>query len=539
MPRKCAGTIEGELCQFSKVGGPTQPKPGQIRCVCCCPEAMQQACGTEGGLLRLAQLLRGMPEASRNLALRRLPEDTHEEHFEAEFGAQFKRLYPGEEMEELDASVDFEAYVDSLPADGGLEADIGEFIQADGLPESVHYGGNEDDDINHVEDDLAEVDATMDLGEELPAYEPEPFEPLLQEDQEEEEANNECEQLEEPELKKRPAANSRAKAAGQIKKKPAARRPYPNELCPGRNGEPCIFSASAAWSPAAIHPKRGQKHCMFCDPAELRKAMSSKRPKVLPTWKKISDEAKKLALTRMARWEGEEKTQEFKDKAEKARPNCAPQDWKQLLEARQMLRSPLEEGELSQYEKAMHQDRQRARRKVLCPEYKGKHGTRKQTEKELAEIRARCGEIADVAENDCGLPAPEDPTARMVEAWCKRGSWAMCEACHSLQPQNLEPMDLKRVKKATISSKQCTACKHQEYVPTLADVPVALRHLAPEVLQALRPLDINTGGVEDNKCLLKKSGLCSNEKISRFDESRFVLRPEARLFAQTMATGRT
>ena len=76
----------------------------------------------------------------------------------------------------------------------------------------------------------------------------------------------------------------------------------------------------------------------------------------------------------------------------------------------------------------------------------------------------------------------------------------MCETCHSLQPQNLEPMDLKRVKKATISSKQCTACKHQEYVPTLADVPGALRNLAPGVLQALRPLDINTGRVvEENK----------------------------------------
>ena len=496
MPRKCAGTTAGEPCQFSKVGGPTQPKHGQSRCVWCDPQAMQQACGTEGGLLRLAQLLRGMPEGSRNLALRRIPEDVHEEHFEAEFGAQFKGSCPVDDTEESDANMDPEAYVDGLPEEAGLEADIGEFIQADGLPESVHYGGNEDDDINHVEDDMAEVDATMDLREELPAYEPEPFEALLQEEQEEEEADDECEQLEEPELKKRPAANSKAKAADRkAQKKPAARKPRPNELCPGRRGQPCIFSTSAAGIPAGIHPKRGQKHCMFCDPAELRKAMSSKRPKVLPTWKKLSDEAKKLALARMARWEGEEKTQEFKEKAGKVRPNCAQQDWKQLLEARQMLRSPLEEEELSQYEKAMHQDRQRARRKVLCPEYKGKHGTRKQTEKELAEIRARCGEIADVAENDCGLPAPEDPTARMVEAWCKRGSWAMCEACHSLQPQNLEPMDLKRVRKATISAKKCTACKHQEYVPTLAGVPVALRHLAPEVLQALRPLDINTGGV--------------------------------------------
>ena len=54
-------------------------------------------------------------------------------------------------------------------------------------------------------------------------------------------------------------------------------------------------------------------------------------------------------------------------------------------------------------------------------------------------------------------------------------------------------MDLKRVRKATISSKQCTACKHEEYVPALEDVPLALRDLTPAVLEALRPLDINTG----------------------------------------------
>ena len=77
-----------------------------------------------------------------------------------------------------------------------------------------------------------------------------------QEEKEEEDADDEasCEQLEQPELKKRPAANSKAKAADrQVQKKPAARRPYPNELCPGRNGESCIFSATCAGSPAAIH----------------------------------------------------------------------------------------------------------------------------------------------------------------------------------------------------------------------------------------------------------------------------------------------
>lgn len=41
-----------------------------------------------------------------------------------------------------------------------------------------------------------------------------------------------------------------------------------------------------------------------------------------------------------------------------------------------------------------------------------------------------------------------------------------------IRPQNLEPMDLKRVRKAVMTPKQCTACS-EEYVPALEDVPPA------------------------------------------------------------------
>lgn len=86
-----------------------------------------------------------------------------------------------------------------------------------------------------------------------------------------------------------------------------------------------------------------------------------------------------------------------------------------------------------------------------------------------------------------------DPLAQMIENWCKHGSWAMCEKCGLMNPRPLDPKDLKKAAKPTVTAKTCTACKKKEYVPCLSDVPEPLRHLEPCVIEALRPLDIDTG----------------------------------------------
>ena len=62
-----------------------------------------------------------------------------------------------------------------------------------------------------------------------------------------------------------------------------------------------------------------------------------------------------------------------------------------------------------------------------------------------------------------------------------------------MQPRQLQPVDLKKAAKETISAKACTACNKGEYVPQLEDVPAVLRHLPPDVVEALRPLDIDAG----------------------------------------------
>ena len=447
-----------------------------------------------------------MPEAAREQALRRLPKEIHEEYFAAEFGAQVKDpdAFAAEgSVLSMDSDDNEEM---ALLAEAEIELDAGE----------LHHSGGPIDQQDMDEGDLNAMENESEAGDhELPMFEPEPFEDWV-----EEAGSEEAQEELAVQPKKRPAsqkASAKSKAKGRAaQKKPAARKPRPNELCPDMPSKPCTFSTTRFGTAARIHPERGEKHCMFCSVEAFEKAYASDRPKVVPTLRKLPEEDRLKALTNIENWQGPEMAQEMKSKVAKAKATPKPkEEWKQLLEVRKPLKAPMEEEEQIEYEQAVRKDRQRARRKVMCPEHKGKHGTRKQEEKEIAEVRARFGEIADLATNDCGLPAPQDPTARMLEAWRKQGSWVMCNKCHSLQPQNLEPMDLKRVKKATMTPKKCTACRHEEYVPALEDVPPVLRNLAPEVLQALRLLDINTGGAGETR-------VCNS--FSRHDRNRTQIR---------------
>ena len=50
----------------------------------------------------------------------------------------------------------------------------------------------------------------------------------------------------------------------------------------------------------------------------------------------------------------------------------------------------------------------------------------------LNAAKEQVDDIPDV-KNDTGLPAARiTPEARMVEQWCKYGSWAVCKRCHSV-----------------------------------------------------------------------------------------------------------
>ena len=70
----------------------------------------------------------------------------------------------------------------------------------------------------------------------------------------------------------------------------------------------------------------------------------------------------------------------------------------------------------------------------------------------------------------------------------------MCATCHSLQPRPFRPVDLKHAAQPKV--KECGLCKRKEKVPQPEDVPEELQQLPKEVIEALRPLDIDCGVFE-------------------------------------------
>ena len=168
--------------------------------------------------------------------------------------------------------------------------------------------------------------------------------------------------------------------------------------------------------------------------------------------------------------------------------------WQGLLDQhRRQLCQPLSSKQKKEYEAAVRLDQRVPRRKFLFPEKLMKRAGAAEEAAEKQAVQALCGEVGHVAPNDTDLPLPGDQKGRMVDAWCKQGSWGMCGKCHSMCPRILGPMDLRRVNKPTIPASQCPACKNGEYVPQPEHVPEKLRNLKPMVLEALRPLDMDIG----------------------------------------------
>eukprot|EP00913_Durusdinium_trenchii_P010493 g9839.t1 len=128
-----------------------------------------------------------------------------------------------------------------------------------------------------------------------------------------------------------------------------------------------------------------------------------------------------------------------------------------------------------------------ARRKIFFPDQL-LHRASAENEQREKDVVLAAGEVKMLAGNDAALPRPPDETGRLLEAWCQQ--------CHSMCPRPLQPMDLRRVAKATLPARQCTACKHGEYVPQPGDIPEPLLGWKPKVLAALRPIDIDLGSYQ-------------------------------------------
>ena len=197
------------------------------------------------------------------------------------------------------------------------------------------------------------------------------------------------------------------------------------------------------------------------------------------------------AVQRVQAFLGEEAARDYQKRAAgEPRPEGG---WEEALRHRQLVGRPLTRKQQEEYDAAVRRDQRVARRKLFFPEKLMARASEELENQEKATVEEQCGPAGSVAANDTDLPRPTTQQGRMLEDYCKFGSWGICEKCSSLCPRPLCPMDLRRINKATIPANQCTACKHGEYVPQPEDIPAPLRNLKPRVLEALRPLEMDLG----------------------------------------------
>ena len=279
------------------------------------------------------------------------------------------------------------------------------------------------------------------------------------------------------------------------------RVPRPSERCSGNGVSPCVFSTTVLGHAARIQPERGQKGCVFCDDEHLDKLLRCKNghqiTKVLKDMKNLNLRQYEKCLSNLRRRRGEDFAKDFDMRVARAEKRGAPkatprQQWESALEKRARARGELHRREKKAYDKTVLRDRMSVRRKIFLPELKGKHYTEANDEEEMSALPL---DPADTALNDAGLPTAQvSDRARALEQWCKFGSWQICESCHSVRPRALQPVDLHKQANPTV--KKCALCKRGDYVPKPEHVPEPLRGLQSEVIQALRPLDIDTGKYE-------------------------------------------
>ncbi|OLP77525.1 ATP-dependent DNA helicase PIF1 [Symbiodinium microadriaticum] len=268
-----------------------------------------------------------------------------------------------------------------------------------------------------------------------------------------------------------------------LRKKPAARKPRPNHRCAGLAGSPCCFHSTGNGEPARIHPDRGETHCLFCDFVKCRATTERVLLNLLKTFKDKGDGLYNAALCRLRQHLGEAKVASLID------------PWQVRLQERRSASAPLKPKPRDAYKAEVKRDRRVARRKIFFPDKLHSRAAEAEEAAEVEHVR-NIGIVEDLADNDTGLPKPKESIPRFVEDWCKQGSWGICEKCHSLCPRSLQPVDTRRIAKPTVPANQCTACQKEEYVPQPADIPEPLRDLKPRVIEALRPLEIDTGAAE-------------------------------------------
>ena len=97
-------------------------------------------------------------------------------------------------------------------------------------------------------------------------------------------------------------------------------------------------------------------------------------------------------------------------------------------------------------------------------------------------------------DNRCPLPKAKDTAlTAQTQLWCEYNSWGFCSECQRLQPRDLILQGLEGLSRPDKLLKKCVFCSATKAVPKVVHPPTELDQLAPEVLEALCPLQVKYG----------------------------------------------
>ena len=264
-------------------------------------------------------------------------------------------------------------------------------------------------------------------------------------------------------------------------KRPRCRRPV--ETCPGRDGTPCIFSLQPRTLGQAARCRHGEAACAWCSPASLTEQLQNPHSRrqltrALRIWSE-ADESAVLA----AAWQRLPEVYHDTLTAALARPSRAKaavaarkaaaaeaQSWHALLAHRVNPGLPVSADADTVYRSKKADDERRLR----------------------AKFRPW---VAARAEGD---ESWRSALATRFEAWCREGSWAMCQKCHRLERRPVWQRDITTTESSRSSRHTIARCQHCRagtgYPTVMPDfIPAQLRNLSLNALWALRPLSPHVG----------------------------------------------
>ena len=265
--------------------------------------------------------------------------------------------------------------------------------------------------------------------------------------------------------------------------------------CKGHpGGNPCCFAADGSGGAADGHQGRGTGRCSFCDAAKMEAALATPKGRgnivrMLKHWYQHARPIFEAAFSHSTL------TEVSGDQRAQLRAQAAVPTAREVLERRGPVLAAVTPQERQAYEAAVQSDREYVRRKFFPARKRVvRHAAMEWSHPMTEEWQAQ---IEDAAAKDAGLPAASaSPAATALEKWCKHASWDLCRTCASVQPRHLKEEALKKQDGNIIVCKNCVKAEAKRaWVPQPEDVPEPLRGLSREELEALRPLDIDSGPV--------------------------------------------